>query len=387
MNNDKTLLMANGQPAGDDIMTKPAEQFERVQREEKIRDVEFKSEAISYMKDVWRRFIRDKVTVVASVTILVIVIMAIIGPYLSDHNYLQQHMELKNMPPRVPGIEKLGILDGTEVLTVSAQNYEKYAPYVVEDLGVISEKSAFGSTELHRIKVDMYAMRDVKDMYFWFGADALGRDLFSRLWQGTRVSLLMAFGVVLINLSVGLVVGSICGYYGGWVDLIIQRIMDVIWNIPSLPLTILLIMIFGSGILPLMLVFCLTGWMGTANSVRMQFYRYKNREYVLAARTMGASDVKIMFRHILPNAIGTIITSCALSIPSVVFQEAGLSYLGLGIQAPNPSIGMLLSDGQKVLMDYPFMIATPGIVIIALMLAFNLFGNGLRDAFNPDLRK
>lgn len=387
MNNDKTLLMANGQPAGDDIMTKPAEQFERVQREEKIRDVEFKSEAISYMKDVWRRFIRDKVTLVASVTILVIVIMAIIGPYLSDHNYLQQHMELKNMPPRVPGIEKLGILDGTEVLTVSAQNYEKYAPYVVEDLGVISEKSAFGSTELHRIKVDMYAMRDVKDMYFWFGADALGRDLFSRLWQGTRVSLLMAFGVVLINLSLGLVVGSICGYYGGWIDLIIQRIMDVIWNIPSLPLTILLIMIFGSGILPLMLVFCLTGWMGTANSVRMQFYRYKNREYVLAARTMGASDVKIMFRHILPNAIGTIITSCALSIPSVVFQEAGLSYLGLGIQAPNPSIGMLLSDGQKVLMDYPFMIATPGIVIIALMLAFNLFGNGLRDAFNPDLRK
>lgn len=387
MNNDKTLLMANGQPAGDDIMTKPAEQFERVQREEKIRDVEFKSEAISYMKDVWRRFIRDKVTLVASVTILVIVIMAIIGPYLSGHNYLQQHMELKNMPPRVPGIEKLGILDGTEVLTVSAQNYEKYAPYVVEDLGVISEKSAFGSTELHRIKVDMYAMRDVKDMYFWFGADALGRDLFSRLWQGTRVSLLMAFGVVLINLSVGLVVGSICGYYGGWIDLIIQRIMDVIWNIPSLPLTILLIMIFGSGILPLMLVFCLTGWMGTANSVRMQFYRYKNREYVLAARTMGASDVKIMFRHILPNAIGTIITSCALSIPSVVFQEAGLSYLGLGIQAPNPSIGMLLSDGQKVLMDYPFMIVTPGIVIIALMLAFNLFGNGLRDAFNPDLRK
>ena len=123
-----------------------------------------------------------------------------------------------------------------------------------------------------------------------------------------------------------------------------------------------------------------------ANGVRMQFYRYKNKEYVLAARTMGASDVRIMLRHVLPNAVGTIITQCALSVPSV-FQEAGLSYLGLGVQAPNPSIGMLLSDGQKALLDYPFMIVSPGIVIVFLMLAFNLLGNGLRDAFNPTLRQ
>ena len=387
MNNDKTLLMANGQPASDEIMNKSAEKFERFQREEKIHDVEFKTEAVSYIKDVWRRFKRDKVTVTATLIIILIVFMAIIGPGLSKYNYLEQNLELKNMPPRVPVLENIGIMDGTRVLTVQASNLDQYADFMVEDLGRLTTQSAFGKAEMARIRVDVYKQRGAEDVYYWFGTDNIGRDLFSRLWQGTRVSLIMAFSVVVINLSIGLVVGSVCGYYGGWVDLIIQRIMDVIWNIPSLPLTILLIMLFGSGITSLVLVFCLTGWMGTANSVRMQFYRYKNREYVLAARTMGASDIKIMFRHILPNAIGTIITSCALAVPNVVFQEAGLSYLGLGVQAPNPSIGMLLSDGQKVLMDYPYMILFPGIIIIALMLAFNLFGNGLRDAFNPNLRQ
>ena len=387
MNNDKTLLMANGQPAGDDIMNKPAEKFERFQREEKIHDVEFKTEAVSYMKDVWRRFKRDKVTVVATSVIIFLVFMAIIGPMVGKYDYLTQHEGLKNMPPRIPVVEKLGVMDGCRVITVQTKNLSEYASYTVKELDTFETSSAFGKASMTKIKIDVYEKEGVKDMYFWFGTDNIGRDLWSRLWMGTRVSLLMAFSVVMINLSIGLVVGSICGYYGGWIDLIIQRIMDVIWNIPSLPLTILLIMLFGSGITSLILVFCLTGWMGTANSVRMQFYRYKNREYVLAARTMGASDIKIMFRHILPNAIGTIITSCALAVPNVVFQEAGLSYLGLGVQAPNPSIGMLLSDGQKVLMDFPYMILFPGIVIISLMLAFNLFGNGLRDAFNPNLRQ
>ena len=387
MNNDKTLLMANGQPAGDEIINKPVEQFERFHREEKIHDVEFKTEAVSYMKDVWRRFKRDKVTVTASIIILFIIFMAIIGPYLSKYDYLKQNLELKNMPPRVPVLENIGIMDGTREITVQASNLADYEEFMVGEPEIFTTTSAFGKAEMAKIRVDVYKQRGAEDVYYWFGTDNIGRDLFSRLWQGTRVSLIMAFSVVAINLSIGLVVGSVCGYYGGWVDLIIQRIMDIIWNIPSLPLTILLIMLFGSGITSLVLVFCLTGWMGTANSVRMQFYRYKNREYVLAARTMGASDVKIMSRHILPNAIGTIITSCALAVPNVVFQEAGLSYLGLGVQAPNPSIGMLLSDGQKVLMDYPYMILFPGIVIIALMLAFNLFGNGLRDAFNPNLRQ
>lgn len=385
--NKKNVYLANGEALSDEMMNMSADKFELVQREQEIRDVEFKTEAISYGKDVLRRFLRDKVTLTAAIVVLFIVIMAIIGPYLSPHDYLEQTPAHNDLPPRIQGIEKLGILDGTKIVEVQEANYAKYEPYVVEDLGTVTTSSAFGSIEMRKLKIDIYAMKGAENEYYWFGTDDLGRDLFSRLWQGTRVSLILAFSVVAINLSVGLVIGAICGYYGGWVDLIIQRIQDIIWNIPSLPLTILLIMLFGSGILPLILVFCLTGWMGMANGVRMQFYRYKNKEYVLAARTMGASDVRIMFHHILPNAVGTIITQCALSVPSVVFQEAGLSYLGLGVQAPNPSIGMLLSDAQKALLEYPYMIVPPAIVIVLLMLAFNLFGNGLRDAFNPSLRQ
>lgn len=387
MNNSK-LLLANGQPVSDEILNIPAEKLELFERTEKITDVEFKTESVSYIKDVWRRFIRSKVTVVAAIIVLAIVIMAVIGPNLSGYNYLEQNMQLQYLPPKIPVLENLGICDGGKVIEIQASNLPNYEHALIKNYGTYESTSAFGTVEMAKIKVDAYALAGADEsVYHWFGTDSLGRDLFSRLWQGTRVSLILAFSVVAINLTIGLFVGAICGYYGGWVDLIIQRIMDVIWNIPSLPLTILLIMLFGSGILPLMLVFCLTGWMGMANSVRMQFYRYKKREYVLAARTMGASDLLIMFRHVLPNAIGTIITQCALSVPNVVFQEAGLSYLGLGIQAPNPSIGMLLSDGQKALLDYPYMIVTPGIVIILLMLAFNLLGNGLRDAFNPSINQ
>lgn len=385
--NNKNIYLANGEALSEEMLAMSADKFELVQREQEIRDVEFKTEAVSYGKDVLRRFLRDKVTLTAAIVVLAIVVMAIIGPYMSPHDYLEQNIAHNDLPPRIQGIENLGILDGTKIVEVQPANRAKYEGYIVKDLGTVTASSAFGEIEMQKLKIDVYAMKGAENEYYWFGTDDLGRDLFSRLWQGTRVSLILAFSVVAINLTVGLMIGAICGYYGGWVDLIIQRIQDIIWNIPSLPLTILLIMLFGSGILPLILVFCLTGWMGMANGVRMQFYRYKNKEYVLAARTMGASDIRIMFHHILPNAVGTIITQCALSVPSVVFQEAGLSYLGLGVQAPNPSIGMLLSDAQKALLEYPYMIVPPGIVIVLLMLAFNLFGNGLRDAFNPSLRQ
>ncbi len=384
---NETIMMENGQPLSSELLNLPKEQFEIIERKEVITDLAFKTESVSYGKDVLRRFLHDKVTVVAAVIVSLIVVMAIIGPYMSGYTYLEQDLTMKNMPPRIPGLEKLGIFDGTQVIDIKKSSLETYEPHIVKNYGEFETSSAFGKATMYKVKVNMYSVNGMPDTYYWFGTDTLGRDIFSRLWQGTRVSLLLALAVVTVNLTIGLIVGAVCGYYGGWIDLIIQRLMDVVWNIPSLPLTILLIMMFGSGILPLVLVFCLTGWMGNANSVRMQFYRYKGREYVLASRTMGASDLRLMFRHILPNAVGTIITGCALSVPSVVFQEAGLSYLGLGVQAPNPSIGMLLSDGQKVLLDYPSQLVFPGVIIVLLMLAFNLLGNGLRDAFNPSLRQ
>jgi len=371
----------------EDILNIDESEFKLRKKDDIIYDAKFEGEAISYGRDVWNRFKADKVTVVATTFIVIIIIMAIIGPHLSKFTYIEQNLEHAYLPPRIPGLEKIGIFDGTKVITIQKKNLENYQDCLLKVIREYSMSTRTGETTMLDIEIDVYKQKGAEDVYHWFGTDSLGRDLFARLWQGTRISLILAFAVVLINLTIGLVVGAVAGYYGGWIDIIIQRALEIINSIPQLPLTLILIMWFGSGILPLIIVFVLTGWVGISSSVRVQFYRYKNREYVLASRTMGAKDSRIMYKYILPNAAGTIITSCALSVPSVIFQEAGLSYLGLGIQAPNPSIGQLLSDGQKVLLDYPHLLLFPALVIVLLMLAFNLLGNGLRDAFNPSLRQ
>jgi len=380
-------LLADEHIISDDILNIDDSKFKLVKRDEEIRDAIFKDEAVSYLKDVWKRFVSSKVTVVSTVIIVAIVLLGIFGPYLSGFNYLEQNLELGNMPPRVQGLEKIGIFDGSTVISIQKSNFEKYNDCIIKVVDEYQVKSKNRSTDMLHIKVDAYKQKNAKDVYYWFGSDSLGRDLFTRLWQGTRVSLILAFSVMFVNLTIGLVIGAVGGYYGGWIDLFIQRFLDIITSIPQLPLTILLIMWLGSGLLPLIIVFVLTGWVGISNSVRIQFYRYKNKEYVLASRTMGASDNRIMYKYILPNAVGTIITSCALSVPSVIFQEAGLSYLGLGIQAPDPSVGQMLSDGQKMLLESPYQLIFPSLVIVLLMLSFNLMGNGLRDAFNPALRE
>ena len=371
----------------DDILNIDKSEFQLVQRTEEIRDMEFKNESVSYMKDVWKRFSSNKVTMISTIIIIAIILLGIFGPKINKFSYLEQNIAYQYMPPRVQGLEKLGIFDGTKVISIQKKNLDNYNDCIVKVVDEYTITNKNKTTDMMHIKIDVYKQKNAKDVYYWMGSDSLGRDLFTRLWQGTRVSLILAFAVMAVNLTIGLIVGALAGYYGGWIDMLIQRFLDIITSIPQLPLTILIIMWIGSGILPLLIVFVMTGWVGISNGVRIQFYRFKNKEYVLASRTMGARDSRIMYKYILPNAIGTIITSCALSVPSVIFQEAGLSYLGLGIQAPNPSIGQLLSDGQKVLLDNPYVLLFPALIIVLLMLAFNLLGNGLRDAFNPDLRE
>jgi oligopeptide transport system permease protein len=329
------------------------------------------------------------VTVVAACVVLLIIIMGIVGPYINTFTHTAQNISLQTMPPRIPGLERLGIFTGEVNLTIQRTTLPVYEATgsVVRILNEFDQPIRGGSVPMVEIRYNKYIHLGIEDTYYWFGSDKLGRDLFTRLWQGTRISLIMAFAVSFITLILGLIIGSVCGYYGGWIDLIIERIKEVLWNIPNLPLFILLILMWGTSLRTLITVFVIQGWMGMASGVRVQFYRFKNREYVLASRTMGASDKRIMYKYILPNAAGTMITQMALTVPFVVFQEAALSYIGLGIQPPATSIGMLLMDGQGNLMDYPFMIVSPGIVIVLLMLAFNLFGNGLRDAFNPTLRQ
>ncbi len=224
---------------------------------------------------------------------------------------------------------------------------------------------------------------------FLFGANNFGKDLFTCLASGARFSFILAVIVASVNLFVGAIYGAIEGYYGGKLDIIMERFVELLTSIPFMIVITLMKYHFNvPHIVLLFFAFFLTGWTGMAGRTRMQFYRFKNQEYVLVARTLGANDRRIMFKHIFPNAIGTLITSSVLVIPSVIFSETSLSYLGIiNLSTGNlTSVGTLLATGQNYLFTYPHMIVFPAIFISLLMLCFNLFGNGLRDAFNPSLR-
>ena len=229
----------------------------------------------------------------------------------------------------------------------------------------------------------------ITEPLFIFGTNNAGKDIFACLASGARFSFILAIIVASVNLFIGAIYGSIEGYYGGKTDIIMERIVDILASIPfMIVITLLKYHFNASHVVILFISFFLTGWTGMAGRTRMQFYRFKNQEYVLVARTLGAKDSRIMFKHIFPNAIGTLITSSVLVIPSVIFSETSLSYLGIiNLNTGNmTSVGTLLANGQNYLFTYPHMILFPAVFISLLMLCFNLFGNGLRDAFNPSLR-
>ncbi len=237
----------------------------------------------------------------------------------------------------------------------------------------------------------------IETPFFIFGTNGNGQDILVCLASGARFSFLLAIIVSAINLVIGTIYGAIEGYYGGVADIVMERISDILGSIPMMiVLTLVRLQLAAKSDVPsqsialvsLLISFLATGWIGMASSVRMQFYRYKNQEYVLAARTLGARDGRIMFKHIFPNAIGTLITGCVLVIPGVMFTESSLAYLGILdlSTSTTTSIGVLLANGQPYFNTYPHVLLFPALFISLLMLTFNLFGNGLRDAFNPSLR-
>ncbi len=249
-------------------------------------------------------------------------------------------------------------------------------------------------SENYSVRVGAYNYFQYKFGYepsFAFGSDSNGYDIFSRLASGARFSFLLAIIVSAINLTIGTIYGAIEGYYGGITDMIMERISDILSGIPFTVVTVLFqlhlahkVGVVGS----LIYAFILTGWIGMASRVRMQFYRFKNQEYVLAARTLGSKDSRIIWKHIFPNTLGTLITGTILVIPGVIFSETSLSYLGIiNLDSSTlSSVGSMLSAGQKVMTSAPHVVLFPAIFIALLEISFNLFGNGLRDAFNPSLR-
>ena len=252
----------------------------------------------------------------------------------------------------------------------------------------------------YRVRVDYYdyfTYRYGFEPNYILGSNNLGQDILLRLAKGTRFSLLLGVGVSLINFLIGLVWGAVSGYYGGRADLIMERVTDIIANVPTIVImSIASIQLTNNSSLPpaaaiilsFLIAFVYNGWVGVASTTRMQFYRFKGQEYVLASRTLGAKDRRLIFRHILPNAAGTLVTASVLMIPGIIFAESSLSYLGIVDFASSgiDTIGTLLKEGQSVIKSSPHVLIAPVTLIAVLMICFNLFGNGLRDAFNTTLR-
>ena len=246
----------------------------------------------------------------------------------------------------------------------------------------------------YKMRLDYYEYFIYKNGFepvFVFGTNVYGQDIFTCLAAGARLSFLLAICVSFINFMIGACYGAIEGYYGGLADIIMERISEILGAVPFVVVATLFQMHLAdkAGVLgSLLFAFVLTGWIGMAARVRMQFYRFKSQEYILAARTLGASDRRLIFKHIFPNSLGTIITGSVLAIPGVIFSESMLSYLGIiNLETSSlTSIGTMLSNGQGYLSTYPHIILFPALFISILEISFNLFGNGLRDAFNPSLR-
>ena len=371
----------------EELKNLPASAFESLHQED-IKDEKFQTKPIGFFKDAMIRLSKDAVSMISLTMILLIVILSLLIPNITGYTYTQQNVAQTTMPPKIPGLEKLGIADGTYVLKDRRKDK-------LDDTDRYPEGSVLETLNEHEVngvimcdvKVDYYAFCGAPaDEYHWLGTDALGRDLMTRLFRGARISLLIAVITVFTNVFIGVVYGAVSAYYGGKVDIFMTHLAEVMDGMPYVVVTILFMLVLGAGIFSIILAMTVTGWIGTSRLIRAQFYRFKGREYVLAARTLGVPDRILIFRHILPNCVGPLITRSMIAIPGAIFSESFLAYIGLGIAPPNPSIGILLSDGQKVLLQYPYQTVFPAILISVLMIAFNLFSNGLRDALDPTKR-
>ena len=374
-------------PLPQELIDLPESDFQMVQSEE-IHDEKFQTKPIGFFKDAMIRLSKSAVAVTSFTIIVLIILSSLIVPNITGYGYRQQNIAAKDLPPRIPLLEDIGIADGTRVLKnrkkEALSDPKRYPEGSV--LEIVREFEAKGVAMVD-VKVDAYVYAGVStDEYHWFGTDYLGRDLCTRLFKGARVSLLIAFVSVVTNVIIGVIYGAISGYYGGKVDIVMTHFAEVLDGLPYVVVTILFMLLLGAGITSLILAMCVTGWIGTSRLIRAQFFRFKEREYVLAARTLGVGDIALIFRHILPNCVGPLITRAMIAIPGAIFSESFLAYIGLGIAPPEPSIGILLSDGQNVLLQYPYQTFFPAVLISVLMIAFNMFANGLRDALDPTKR-
>ena len=313
----------------------------------------------SFWKEVGAQFIKKKSAVFGLIAIIIITVFAIVGPGMNDYSYSDQDLLKKNFAPRIPGIESLGIFDGTEKINTTT-----------------------GTKEMN-----YYEEQKLPDVYFWFGSDNFGRDIWTRTWSGARVSLIIAVAAAIIDMLIGMSYGLISGYFGGKVDMVMQRILEVSNGIPRLVIVTLLLLVLNPGIITIVFALMLTEWIGMSRIARAEMLKLKEQEFVLASRTLGARPLHIIFKEVLPNIIGPIITQVMFSIPTAIFTEAFLSFVGLGIPVPQCSLGSLISEGFNSFTTHPYQIVPPIIVMALLMLSFNLVADGMREALDPKFKE
>ncbi len=279
---------------------------------------------ISYWQDAWRRLRKNPVAMGALFVLGLLIIMVIVGPHIRGYDYINMNVTEKN-------------------------------------LGASSK--------------------------YWFGTDSLGRDLFSRVWVGARASIIIALVATALKLVVGTLYGAAMAHFGGWVDELLMRIIEVINSLPNLLVTILIMMILGNNLFALLVALSITAWCNTARQTRGLIKQLKESEYVYAAEVLGASPMRIIIKHYVPNMISILLLDASTAIPNFIFTEAGLSFLGIGLTAPEISLGVLISQGQQNMDFYPSQLVYPCVVLCVIVMAFNLLGDGLRDALDPKLRK
>lgn len=315
--------------------------------------------AQSFWKDVFIRFFRKTSAVVGLVLIVLITLLAVVGPNMNAYTYSEQNLNQKNFAPRVKALEKYGIFDGSETM-----------------------KSTTGTKS-----INYYTEKELDDVYYWFGSDNFGRDIWTRTWEGARVSLIIAVAAAIIDMVIGMSYGLISGYFGGKVDMVMQRFLEVANGIPRLVIVTLLLLVLKPGMLTIIFALMLTEWVGMSRIARAEMLKLKEQEFVLASRTLGAGSFFIIFKEILPNIIGPIITQVMFSIPTAIFTEAFLSFVGLGIPVPQCSLGSLISEGFNSFTTHPYQIIPPIIAMALLMLSFNLVADGLREALDPKMKE
>lgn len=315
--------------------------------------------AQNFWKDVLIRYFRKASAVIGLVLIVVITALAVAGPGMNEYTYSGQELSQKNFAPRIKALEKFGIFDGSE--TISTTTGSKTINYYIE--------------------------KGLNDVEYWFGSDNFGRDIWTRTWAGARVSLIIAIAAAIIDMVIGMSYGLISGYFGGKVDIVMQRFLEVANGIPRLVIVTLLLLVLQPGMLTIICALMLTEWVGMSRIARAEMLKLKEQEFVLASRTLGAGHFFIIFKEVLPNIIGPIITQVMFSIPTAIFTEAFLSFVGLGIPVPQCSLGSLISEGFNSFTTHPYQIIPPIVVMALLMLSFNLVADGLREALDPKMKE